>query len=41
MPSNGIPRAYFLRFASQMSKTGKLLGSIEVKVIPMPAFGRE
>jgi hypothetical protein len=33
--------AYFLRFASHTSRTGRLLGSIAMKAIPIPEFGRE
>ena len=37
----GNGRTYFLRFASHMSKTSWLFGSIVVKVIPIPELGRE
>jgi hypothetical protein len=32
---------YSFKLASQPSKTGKLLGSIVMKMIPIPALGRE
>jgi hypothetical protein len=32
---------YFLRLSSHASKTGRLLGSMAVKAIPMPELGRE
>lgn len=37
----GLLCAYCLRLVSQMSKTGRLLGSTEVKAIPIPPLGRE
>jgi hypothetical protein len=39
----GIPPQghYFLKPASQISRTDSLLGSIAVKAIPIPDLGRE
>jgi hypothetical protein len=43
-PSPALPAVqnrYFLKLASHASRTGRLLGSIVMKAIPIPEVGRE